>query len=196
MALLAAALVEERHRRLARVLAEDERHPWQRVLDTAALVRASTTDPLRAMGLAARERALGGDQHVGPTGHDPDLLALRHALRVHCVLLTAAAAGAPPTRDTAERYVREQLATAVLLGAEPDDLPATLAEVDLDVGTVRADLRAHRGATPSMTSCDTAAVPGSWTQACRLALSVLPAWAREGPPPLTGERLTAELQRL
>ena len=190
VALLAAALVEERHPRLARVAGADERPRWQRVHDTAALLRAATRDPLRALGLAARERAVGGDPHVRPEGHDPDLPALRHALRVHCVLLTAAAADLAPERADAERYVREQVGTAVLLGSEPDDLPATLAEVAQDVAVVRAELESHPVAVVD------APAPGPWERLSRLALGVLPAWARPGPVPLPPEGLAAQLRGL
>jgi hypothetical protein len=193
VAVLAAVLVEERHPRLAPVVEQDERHPWRRVLDTTELLRAAGRDPLRAMGLAARERALGGDPHVRAEGYDPDLLALRHALRVHCVLLTSTASGEPPSPSAADRYVREQLATAVLLGAEPDDLPATLDEVTADVATVRAEVAPAASPAEPGGCVDE---PEAWERTCRLALSVLPAWARCGPAPLVGDRLAAELQRL
>ncbi|WP_380161377.1 oxygenase MpaB family protein [Kineococcus sp. R86509] len=194
VALLAAALVEERHPRLRPAL-EDERHPWRRVLDAAALLRAASCDPVRAMALAARERALDGGRHVLAEGHDPDLAALRHALRVHTVLLTAAAAGEAPTRAAAERYVREQRCTAVLLGAEPDDLSATSDEVAADVAAVRAEVDLDAPAR-SLTGYDDESLPGSWAQACRLAVSVLPSWARRGPAPVGGADLRAQLRGL
>jgi hypothetical protein len=194
VALLAAALVEERHPRLRPVL-EDERHPWRRVLDAAALLRAASCDPVRAMALAARERALDGGRHVRAEGHDPDRAALRHALRVHSVLLTSAAAGEAPTRAAAERYVREQRCTAVLLGAEPDDLSATSDEVAADVAAVRAEVDLDAPAR-SLTGYDDEALPGSWAQAGRLAVSVLPWWARRGPAPVSGADLRAQLRGL
>lgn len=195
MALLAAALVEERHPRLRPVLEQDERHPWRRVLDAAALLRAAACDPVRAMALAARERALDGGHHVRPEGHDPDLAALRHALRVHTVLLTSAAAGEPPTRAAAERYAREQRCSAVLLGAEPDDLAATSEEVAADVAAIRAEVDLDAPAR-SLTGYDDESLPGSWAQAGRLAVSVLPSWARRGPAPLTGADLRTQLRGL
>lgn len=190
VALLAASLVEERHPRLARDVVEDERPRWQRVRDTAALLRVAPRDPVRALGLAARERAAGGEPHVRPEGHDPDLLALRHALRVHCVLLTADAAGRTPPRASAERYVREQVGTAVLLGAEPDDLPTTLDEVAQDVAAVRAEL----GSRP-LTAVEEPA-PGPWARLSRLALAVLPEWARPGPVPVPPGGFAAQLRGL
>ena len=201
VALLAAALVEERHPRLARVVTADERPRRRRVQDAAALLRATTTDPVRALGLAARERAVGGDPHVRPEGHDPDLLALRHALRVHCVLLTAAAAGGEPTPAAAESYVREQRSTAVLLGAEPDDLPATLAEVAEDVAAVRAEVEADPAPVTAALGghrdgCGDGCEDGAWHRVSRLALGVLPPWARPGPVAVDPGGLTARLRRL
>ncbi|MGI4895135.1 MAG: hypothetical protein ACRYF3_08495, partial [Janthinobacterium lividum] len=86
VALLAAALVEERHPALAALAAEDPRHPWQRVRERAALLRIASGDPARALVLAARERALNGDRHVRADELDPDAVALRHGLCVHLVL--------------------------------------------------------------------------------------------------------------
>lgn len=195
VAVLTATLVEERHPRLAQVLAADPRHPWRRVLDTASLLRAAALDPARALVLAARERVVGL-RGPGLTARvDPDLLALRHALRVHCVLTLTAAAGRAPTRGEAERYVREQRTTAVLLGAEPDDLPASLAEVGADMDTVRRGAR-PAASTPSQTAGEEDALPGSWAQTSRLAVALLPSWVRSGPSPLSEQALVAALQHL
>ncbi|NAZ77548.1 hypothetical protein GTQ99_19335 [Kineococcus sp. T13] len=198
VALLAAGLVERRHPQLATALAGDPRHRRQQVADTAALLRAAVADPCRALALAARERALGGDLHVRPGG-DPDVLALRHALRVHLVLSTAAAAGTAPDRRGAERYVREQQAAGVLLGAEPDDLAGGLAELGADVARVRAAVEAA-GLAPALDAVPAAGEqgggPASWQRAERLARALVPAWARTGPAPVSAEELVRELRAL
>lgn len=196
VAVLAGTLVEERHPRLAAALAADPRHRWQRVLDTASLLRAAAVDPVRALALAARERVLGPLAHTAAgVDHDPDLPAWRHALRVQGVLTVAAATGAPPSLGEAERYVREQRATAVLLGADPDDLPATLAEIGADVAAVRAGV-APLARTPSQVEAEGRTVPGSWAQTSRLALALVPAWARTGPSPVSEQALGEALRRL
>ena len=199
VALLATGLVERRHPQLAAALEGDPRHRWQRVVDTAALLRAAVADPCRALALAARERALGGDLHVRPGG-DPDVLALRHALRVHLVLTTAAAAGAEPDRRGAERYVREQQAAGVLLGAEPDDLAGGLVELGADVARVRAAVEAATHLAPALSAVPTPAeegtAAGSWQRAERLAQALVPAWARSGPAPVSADELVRELREL
>ncbi|WP_432488048.1 oxygenase MpaB family protein [Kineococcus sp. SYSU DK018] len=200
VALLTAGLLEELHPLLRELAARDPRAHWQRAASTAALLRAVGADPCRALALAARERALDGDVHVRAEGSDPDTAALRHALRVACVLRTAAAAGRAPEREDAERYVREQSAGAVLLGAEPDDLPGCLAEVDADLERVRRDAtgapepgplrpvgadgavdshgdrRGARGRTPLPAP---RGAPRPWVRATGLAVALLPGWARE-----------------
>ncbi|WP_337061910.1 oxygenase MpaB family protein [Kineococcus sp. G2] len=219
VALLSAGLVEELHPLLRQLSARDPRPRWQRAAAGAALLRAAATDPCRAMALAARERAVDGDVHVRADGADPDTLALRHALRVSSVLTAAGAAGRAPGAADAERYVREQLASAVLLGAEPDDLPGGRDEVDADVERVRRDatggagaaggLAVVPGATPPASRPvrrgrvplpDVLDGPGAWARAGELAGALLPGWARElftpSPAGPDGEELREALLRL
>ena len=195
VALLAAALLEEAAPATARALAEDPRHPWQRVEDVAALLRAGG-DPCRALALAARERGVAG---CAPA--QGEAVVLRHVLRVDLVLRTAVAAGRTPSRPDAERYVREQVSTAVLCGAEPEDVPASLADVDEVLTDVRRQVRAGAalGRLPSRqlagTGPDTARAPG-WRDASVLAPAVLPPWAPHARPPASRAELTRALRRL
>ncbi|MCI2239194.1 DUF2236 domain-containing protein [Paenibacillus sp. TRM 82003] len=216
VALLSAGLLEELHPLLRQLSARDPRPRWQRAAAGAALLRATSADPCRALVLAARERAVDGDVHVRADGADPDTVALRHALRLASVLAAAEAAGRAPGPGDAERYVREQLASAVLLGAEPDDLPGGRDEVDADVERVRrdvtgapgvlsvvpdaspsADRPARRGRVPLPDVLD---APGAWARAGELAGALLPAWARElfAPSPTgpAGDELREALLRL
>ena len=178
VALLGAAVLAGLHPVMASRVDDDARHPWQQVLDVARVVRACGTDPCRALALAARERARSGTLD-GPT--DPDTAALLHALRVHLVLRTASAAGLAPDRRTAERYVRDQQNAAVLLGAEPDDLPANLDEVRSLVGEVReraGSVRAgDRPPPPVLCRVLDPRVP-EWATASGLVPSLLPVWSR------------------
>ncbi|WP_432548260.1 hypothetical protein [Kineococcus sp. SYSU DK004] len=199
VALLAAAAVEEVHPALAAVAAGDPRTPWQRVRDTARLVRARRADPARALLLAARERALATSP-VTPV-HDPSLVhGARHALRVSCALATAAAAGRVPGREAAERWAREEVAVGVLLGAEPDELPTTPAAVGALLEAVRADVEGA-AAGPRLPSAALAGARGpdpDWARAARLAPHVLPGWARAlvpGAAAASGEEARAELAR-
>ncbi|NAZ88204.1 oxygenase MpaB family protein, partial [Kineococcus indalonis] len=172
-----------------RVGAGDPRPRWQRAAAAAALLRAAGTDPCRALALAARERAVDGDVHVRAGGADPDTAALRHALRVWAVLRAASAGGVAPSARDAERYVREQRSSAVLLGAEPDDLPGSVAEVDADVEHVRREAAGERalGAVGAQGGARRRAVPfpplggapPPWLRADALAVALLPGWARE-----------------
>ena len=178
VALLGAAVLAGLHPTLASRVDDDARHPWQQVLDVARVVRASGTDPCRALALAARERALTGVLD-GPT--DPDASALLHALRVHVVLRTASAAGLGPDRRTAERYVRDQQGAAALLGAEPDDLPANLEEVRLLVAEVRdhaGSVRAGDRLPPSVLCRVLDPRAPAWATATALVPSLLPGWSR------------------
>jgi len=192
VALLAAALLEEASPLTARALAEDPRHPWQRVEDVAALLRAGA-DPCRALALAARERS------VAPAGDEAAVL--RHVLRVDLVLRTAVAAGRSPSRPDAERYVREQVSTAVLCGAEPEDVPASVADVDEVLTDVRRTVRAGGalGRLPSRQLAgagpDTARAPG-WRDASALAPAVLPAWAPHARAAASRAELARALRRL
>ncbi len=199
VALLAAAAVEEVHPVLGAVSAGDPRTPWQRVRDTARLVRARREDPARALVLAARERALA--LFPVPAVHDPSAVhGARHALRVSCALATAAAAGSAPGRGVAERWVREEVAVGVLLGAEPDELPASPAAVDAVLEAVRADVEAT-AAGPRLPGAALAGARGpdpGWARAARLAPHVLPGWARArlpAPAAATAEEARAELAR-
>jgi len=195
VALLAAALLEEATPLTARALAQDPRHPWQRVEDAAALLRAGE-DPCRALALGARERAAADSG-----APDEEVVLLRHVLRVDLVLRTAVAAGRAPSRPDAERYVREQVSTAVLCGAEPEDVPASLADVDEVLTGVSRQVRA-RGALGRLPSrqlagagTDTARAPG-WRDASALAPAVLPEWAPHARPAATRAELARALRRL
>lgn len=182
VALLGADVLAGLHPGSAVRVDDDPRHPWQRVLDAARLVRAADTDPCRALALAARERALTGTLPTAPTaGQDPAGVAVVHALRVHLVLRTASAAGLAPDRRTAERYVRDQQRAAVLLGAEPDALPTGLDEVRSVVEEVRDAVVAlpagHRSPPPALCRVLDPRVP-EWSTATWLVPSLLPGWSR------------------
>jgi len=111
------------------------------------------------------------------------------------------AAGRSPSRPDAERYVREQVSTAVLCGAEPEDVPASLADVDEVLADVRRQVRAGGGLgrLPSRllagTGPDAARAPG-WRDASALAPAVLPAWAPHARPAASRADLARALRRL
>ncbi|NIZ93190.1 hypothetical protein [Kineococcus rubinsiae] len=195
VALLAAAVLEEAHPLTARALADDPRHPWQRVLDLSALLRAGD-DPYRALVLASRERA---SSLTGDPDTDEQVLAVRHALRVHLVLRTATLAGHEVPGPDAERYVREQVGTAVLCGSEPERVAGSVAEVDVVVGGLREDLRrvGGLGRLPSrqLSGPGEARVAG-WRDASALAPAVLPDWAPHADVVLGRAALTRRLRRL
>ncbi|MGI4894282.1 MAG: oxygenase MpaB family protein, partial [Janthinobacterium lividum] len=95
------------------------------------------------------------------------------------VLAAAAAADQAPDRTNAERYVREQRSTATLLGAEPDDLPVSLAEVSADLERVHDDVQrspSDRFPTVSLCADGDLREPG-WAAVSRLAPSLVPSWA-------------------
>ncbi|MFB9375549.1 oxygenase MpaB family protein [Kineococcus gynurae] len=207
VALLAAALVEEAHPVLAVAAATDPRHPWQRIRDLASVVRAARRDPCRALALAARERVLmtsSGDLEPERT------VAVRHALRLSAVFAASASAGRRLDPAQQERYVRDQVGTAVLLGAQDEVVPdsvermnALVEEIRLDVESLLLLSRRPAGPTsptPRGSRCiavDEPRMPG-WVAASTLAPSLLPAWAdRPGlPDRFDDDELRRRLTRL
>ena len=79
--------------------------------------------------------------------------------------------------------------------SEVQENPARLSRVAADVAAVRAEVDLDAPAR-SLTGYDDDSLPGSWAQACRLAVSVLPSWARRGPAPESGADLRARLREL
>jgi uncharacterized protein (DUF2236 family) len=171
--------------------------PWARLTRTAEYVATvsfgTRRDALRVVrrvrglhrGKAAVESTTGRAYSVD----DADLLLWVHNCEVDSLLSTARRAGVPLTDAEADRYVAEQVTAAVLIGAEEDDVPRTVAELDAWFAGVRARLAvtpAARSASrlillppmPGWVQLLTPARP-AWSTLASLGAATLPRWARQ-----------------
>ncbi|GAB7190338.1 hypothetical protein NUM3379_10440 [Kineococcus sp. NUM-3379] len=191
---LVAVLLQDLHPVAAAAAAEEGVGTWHR-LERDARVLGTTTygSRMAALTCAARLRAEAGmvaGYDPGSDrvfrGDDPDLLAWRHCAAVTSRLLVARAAGVELSEADTDTYVGEQLTAALLLGLEPDEVPATAAELHgcLDAG--RALLQGPPGGREHVLAL--AGDPGTgrrgpalppWAPVAGLAVAVLPGWARE-----------------
>ncbi|WP_345711118.1 oxygenase MpaB family protein, partial [Kineococcus glutinatus] len=150
---LVAVLLQDLHPVSAAAAAEEGASTWTRV-ERAAAVLGTTTygSRMAAMTCAARLRAEAGMVAGFDTetdrifrGDDPDVLAWRHSCGVLARILVARAAEVELTDADADTYVGEQLTAALLLGLEPDEVPATVAALDEAVDAARPRLRPAPG---------------------------------------------------
>lgn len=164
----------------------------------------------RVRGIHRKLRAT--DPYTGETFRvdRPDLLLWVHNSVTDTVLRVAERAGLDLSRQDQDRYVREQLKAAELVGLTPDLVPdnrADLAEYMHDIRTVLALTEPARAgiwtlANPPMAGWVKLLTPAraGWASLAGLAVGLLPAWARQmyGMPglPLTDVAATAGLRAL
>ena len=200
---LVAVLVADLHPVAAAAAAEEGAGTWERV-ERSAKVLGTTTYGSRvaAMSCAARLRAeagmVAGYDRVGDRvfrGDDPDLMAWRHSCAVASRVLVARAAGVELSDADADTYVGEQLTAALLLGLEPDEVPATAAELAEHLEAAQPLLRAPDGGRERLLALAAGRSPDDgrtqappWAQVAGLAVAVLPRWAleRHGLPEQAG----------
>jgi uncharacterized protein (DUF2236 family) len=119
---------------------------------------------------------------------DPDLLLWVHCTEVESFLSTYRRMGGPLGRGDGDRYVREMLTSARLVGLDPATVPATERGIQEYYKAVRPQLRVTRvalrnvmwGVAPPMprwVSLTTPARP-AWGSIMAVAWAMLPAWAR------------------
>ena len=179
--------------RFSTAFAED---PWARLTRTAEYVATLTfgtrRDALRSVrrvrgmhrGNTAVEETTGRSYAVD----DPDLLLWVHCCEVDSLLSVARRAGVPLTDEDADRYVAEQVTAAVLIGCDPDDVPADVAELDAYLQRTRPQLAvtpAARNASlfilvppmPGWVQLLTPARP-AWSTLAAISAATLPRWAR------------------
>lgn len=180
--------------------------PWGRLRRTSDYLVATTFgDTATAHEWGARVRAVhrrvrGIDPVTGLSyrADDPELLLWVHAVEVHSFLKAYRQYAGPVTGVDADRYVREMVAAAELVGLDADDVPHTL-----------DDLRAYlRGQELVMTP---AAGEGMryvlsppmplvarplWTVAAVAAVAILPAKVRSlyGLPWVPGAQVAVRAQ--
>jgi uncharacterized protein (DUF2236 family) len=170
--------------------------PWPRLMRTAAYVDTLTFGTRHeALGAVRRvqdiHRRLGGTEETSGRVYrvdDPDLLLWVHCSEVDSLLSVARRAGVRLTDDEADRYVEEQVTSAVLVGAVEADVPRSTAELAAYFERMRPELRATPAARaayrlvvlppmPAWVRFLTPARP-AWGSLAGLAVASLPAWAR------------------
>ena len=192
------------------------RDPVGRLAATSAYL-ATITFGERAAAAAAAARVRRVHDHVrgvdAVTGRpyaagDPALLLWVHAALVQSSLAAGQAFGTPISAEDSDRYVAEMMVAAELVGVPRPLIPASVAELDRYVASVRPELRCTPAARESMAylldppGLDQE-VAGFWQDVRDGALAVLPEWAREmygygapQPPPLAPGRRTEIRQSL
>ena len=125
------------------------RDPAGRLAATSGYLAAITFGE-RAAAAAAAARVRRIHDHVrgvdGVTGRryaagDPALLLWVHAALVQSGLAAGQAFGTPLSGDDSDRYVAEMMVAAELVGAPRPLIPASVAELDRYVASVRPELR-------------------------------------------------------
>ena len=192
------------------------RDPVGRLAATSAYL-ATITFGERAAAAAAAARVRRVHDHVrgvdAVTGRlyaagDPALLLWVHAALVQSSLAAGQAFGTPLSAEDGDRYVAEMMVAAELVGVPRPLIPASVAELDRYVASVRPELRCTPAARESMAylldppGLDQE-LAGFWQDVRDGALAVLPEWAREmygygapQPPPLAPGRRTEIRQSL
>jgi len=169
---------------------------WGRLDRTGRYVSTLTYGPAaQARRAAAQVRGIhrklrGTDPDTGETFRldRPDLLLWVHCCEVESFLSTARRAGAPITAEDADRYLREQVQVAELVGIPPRTVPASVEQMDRYFADVQPDLRltddARRGVRvlvlPPMAGKIRYLTPArpAWAGLAGVAFGLLPSWAR------------------
>ena len=136
---------------------------------------------------------------------DPALLLWVHAALVDSGIVTCELFGTPLSAADADRYVAEMAVAAELVGVPAAQVPASVAELERYMSSVRPELRCTPAASESMAYLldppgldeDVAEI---WQDVRDGAVGALPDWARElygyDAPPLTPGRRTEIRQAL
>jgi uncharacterized protein (DUF2236 family) len=182
------------------------RDPVGRLAATSAYL-ATVTFGERAVAEQAAARVRRIHEHVRGTdavtgrryaAGDPALLLWVHAALVQSSLAAGRAFGTPLSAEDSDRYVAEMMVAAELVGVPRSLVPASVAELERYVASVRPGLSCTPAARQSMAYLLNP--PGLdeeiaefWQDVRDAAIAVLPEWARQmygysTPPPLTPGR--------
>ena len=170
--------------------------PWGRLFRTAeyvAVVSYGTTREAeraaaRVRGIHRRLRGVEPESGTPYRVDDPELLRWVHCVEVESFLSTAVRCGMRLSTDERDRYYREQLTAAELVGLDRRDVPSSVAQMADYFRDVRPALRvtaeARRAAAfvlwppmPSLVQLGTPARP-AWVALATAAAAMLPRWAR------------------
>jgi uncharacterized protein (DUF2236 family) len=189
------------------------RDPVGRLAATSAYL-ATVTFGQRAVAEQAAARVRRIHDHVrgvdAVTGRryaagDPALLLWVHAALVQSSLAAVWAFGTPLSAEDSDRYVEEMTVAAELVGVPRPLVPASFAELERYVASVRPGLSCTPAARESMAylldpqGLD-GEIAGFWQDVRDAAIAVLPEWARQmygySAPPLSPGRRTEIRQSL
>jgi uncharacterized protein (DUF2236 family) len=189
------------------------RDPVGRLAATSAYL-ATVTFGERAVAERAAARVRRIHEHVrgvdAVTGRryaagDPALLLWVHAALVQSGLAAVWAFGTPLPAQDSDRYVEEMMVAAELVGVPRPLVPASVAELERYVASVRPGLSCTPAARESMAylldppGLDEE-IAGFWQDVRDAAIAVLPGWARQmygySAPPLPPGRRTEIRQSL
>ena len=189
------------------------RDPAGRLAATSAYL-ATVTFGERAVAEQAAARVRRIHDHVrgvdAVTGRryaagDPALLLWVHAAQVDSVLAAGSLVGTALSAADSDRYVAEMVAAAELVGVPRPLVPASVAELERYVASVRPGLSCTPAAAESMAylldppGLDEE-VAEIWQDVRDAAIAVLPPWARQlygySAPPLSPARRTEIRQSL
>jgi uncharacterized protein (DUF2236 family) len=178
------------------------RDPVGRLAATSAYL-ATFTFGERAVALHAAARVRRIHDHVrgvdavtgrAYTAADPALLLWIHAALVQSSLAAGRAFGTPLSAEDSDSYVEEMVVAAELVGVPRPQVPASVAELERYVASVRPELSCTPAARESMSylldppGLDEE-IAGFWQDVRSAAIAVLPEWARQmygySAPPLS-----------
>jgi uncharacterized protein (DUF2236 family) len=189
------------------------RDPVGRLAATSAYLATVTFGERAVAGQAAarvrrsHERVRGVDAVTGRryAAGDPALLLWVHAALVQSGLAAVGAFGTPLPAQDSDRYVEEMMVAAELAGVPRPLVPASVAELERYVASVRPGLSCTSAASQSMAylldppGLDEE-IAGFWQDVRDAAIAVLPEWARQmygySAPPLSPGRRTEIRQSL
>jgi len=181
------------------------RDPVGRLATTSAYL-ATVTFGERAVALHAAARVRRIHDHVrgvdAVTGRpyaagDPALLLWVHAALVQSSLAAVWAFGTPLSAEDSDRYVEEMIVAAELIGVPRPQVPASVADLERYVASVRPGLSCTPAARESMAYLLDPPGLGEdiaefWQDVRDAAVAVLPQWARQmygySAPPLSPGR--------
>jgi uncharacterized protein (DUF2236 family) len=162
-----------------------------RTSDYVGVVTFGTTT--QALTAAARVRALHATMSavdpVSGRGYrvdEPELLLWVHCCLADSVVDVLRRSGVPLDAAAADRYVAEQVSSAVLMGLEPDDVPADTEALESYLRDVRPRLAATAVAREEVSYVVVPPIPAryaavarpGWAVVAGLAFAALPSWAR------------------
>jgi len=189
------------------------RDPVGRLAATSAYL-ATVTFGERAAAVQAAARVRRIHDHVRGTdpvtgrpyaAGDPALLLWVHAALVQSSLAAGWAFGTPLSAQDSDRYVEEMMVAAELVGVPRPQVPASVAELERHVASVRPGLSCTPAARESMAYLLeppglAEEIAGFWQDVRDAAIAVLPEWARQmygySAPPLSPARRTEIRQSL